>query len=69
MAESPVRLAAAYLLLSGRRALAPEPAVVADQRRFVDDLTDEERIVLRHAIDAELTRRGALPDPLTMARS
>jgi hypothetical protein len=67
---SPTRIAAEYLLLSGRAALAPDTAAVGRSVRSpLDDLDHEERIALRHAIDAELAARAARDAPDTMAPS
>ncbi len=67
---SPTRIAAEHLLLSGRHALAPDPASVGrGPRDPLDDLDDEERIALRHAIDAELAARATRRGPDTMAPS
>jgi len=57
MAESPVRLAMEHLLLTGRHALAPEASLARRGGNPLDDLDDEERRVLRQAIDELLDGR------------
>jgi len=57
MAESAVRLAMEHLLLTGRRALAPEATAARRGGNPLDDLDDEERRVLRQAIDELLDGR------------
>jgi len=55
--DSPVRLAMEHLLLTGRRALAPEASSARRPGNPLDDLDDEERVLLRKAIDELLDGR------------